>query len=239
MLLDVRDQIFDSGQVAIALPVRVIHSHTAILTVDLTQILLLTMNFRSLILAFCLTGGVFSWAVKAEAEPPVLAQVENTELSESLPWELFSPTAGKYVIDLPGNPEQQIGTSTILDRELEWNVNSVLVSAIDEVDLFEFYLVAYIDIPRKLRYEFSQKELLDATVASIIQDIEDEQISSTLEIEEIAFQGLPSRFLTAQGFGQYFAVNVSITDDRVYLLLGIDDDAANFEHFYNSFSLVP
>jgi len=235
----VRDQIFDLLPVAITLSVRAIRSHTSILTVNLTQILLFTMNLRSLILALCLTGGAFSWSVKAEAEPPTLAQVEKTEVRESLPWEMFSPTVGKYVIDLPGNPEKQTGTSMILERELEWNVNSVLVSAIDEVDLFEFYLVAYLDIPRKLRYEFSQKELLDATVTSIVNDVEDEQLQATLAIEEIAFQGLPARLLTGEGFGQYFVATVSMTGDRVYLLLGIDDDAVNFERFYNSFSLVP
>ena len=74
---------------------------------------------------------------------------------------------------------------------------------------------------------------------SVINDIEDEQLKTTLETEEIAFQGLPSRLLTGEGFGQYFVAILSITGDRIYLLLAIDDDAENFKHFYDSFSLIP
>jgi hypothetical protein len=45
--------------------------------------------------------------------------------------------------------------------------------------------------------------------------------------------------MSAEGLGQFLVFTLSITGDRLYLVLAIDDDQANFEHFYNSFSLVP
>jgi hypothetical protein len=197
------------------------------------------MNLRFVLLTLCLMGWGLSCPLKVKAEQPILAQLENAEASQSLPWQLFSSTPGKYVVDLPGTPEEKTGTSTVLGRELLWHLNEVTIPAIDEADLFEYYLVAYIDIPRGLRYEYSQRELLDSVVTTVVNDIQNEQLNATLETETIAYQGLPARLLTGQGFGQYFATILSVTSDRIYLLLAIDDDQANFEHFYNSFSLVP
>ncbi len=197
------------------------------------------MRLKLIILTICLMGMGLSYLPKVEAEPTAPKQSTNTENSQSLPWEMFSSTPGKYVIDLPGMPKKDTGTSNLLEQELNWQLNGVTVPAVDETDLFEYYLVAYADIPRRLRYDYSQKELLDSVVTSVINDIEDEQLKTTLETEEIAFQGLPSRLLTGEGFGQYFVAILSITGDRIYLLLAIDDDAENFKHFYDSFSLIP
>jgi hypothetical protein len=176
---------------------------------------------------------------KAAAEPPPLAQatVENTR--QTLPWQMVASTAGKYVVDLPGTPAEQTSTSSLLERDLQWQMSSVTIPAVDDADLFEYYLVAYADVPRSLRYEFAQKELLDAATTSVVDDIQDEQLNESLVIEEVAFQGLPARLLTAQGLGQYFVATLSLTGDRLYLLLAIDDDQANFEHFFNSLSLIP
>jgi hypothetical protein len=197
------------------------------------------MKLKLIILTLCLMGMGLSHSPKVEAQPTSSTQPTNTENSQSLSWQMFSSTPGKYVVDLPGTPTKDTGTSTLLERELSWQLNGVTVPAVNEADLFEYYLVAYSDIPRRLRYDHSQKELLDSVVTSVVNDIQDEQLKTTLKIEEIAFQGLPSRLLTGQGFGQYFVAILSITGDRVYLLLAIDDDSDNFEHFYNSFSLIP
>jgi hypothetical protein len=72
-----------------------------------------------------------------------------------------------------------------------------------------------------------------------VNDIQDEQLSATLAIEEIAYWGVPARLLTGQGLGQFVVMNLSTTGDRLYLLLAIDDDIANFEHFFNSFNFIP
>ncbi len=73
----------------------------------------------------------------------------------------------------------------------------------------------------------------------MVSDIQDEQLSTTLAIEAIAFQGLPARLMTAEGLGQFLVATLSTTGDRLYLVLAIDDDQANFEHFFESFSLIP
>ena len=197
------------------------------------------MNLKAVLFTLLLLGGGLSWPLKAEAEPPTLAQVEEAAASSSLPWQFFSSTAGQYVVELPGTPETQTSTSTLLDRELTWHMNGVTLPAVDEADLFEYYLVAYIDIPRSLRYEYSQKELLDAAIATVVDDIQDEQLSATLAVEEIAYWGVPARLLTGEGLGQYVVMNLSTTGDRLYLLLAIDDDLENFDHFFNSFNFVP
>lgn len=198
------------------------------------------MNLKFLSFTLCLICcGLFSPGIKAEQSTSILAQVDNAENSESLPWQVFSSTSGRFVVDLPGESLEQNSTSILLERELTWHMNAAVSLAVDESDLYEYYLVAYVDLPRGLRYNYSQKELLDAMADQIVNDIEDEEIKRTLVQEEIAFHGLPSRLMTAQGLGQYFAAILSITDNRMYLLLAIDDDEANFEHFYNSFSLVP
>jgi hypothetical protein len=197
------------------------------------------MKLKLIILTLCLMGMGLSYSPKVGAETTSPTQPSNNENSQSLSWQMFSSTSGKYVVDLPGTPAKETGTSTLLERELSWQLNGVTVPAVNETDLFEYYLVAYSDIPRRLRYDYSQKELLDSVVTSVVNDIQDEQLKTTLKTEEIAFQGLPSRLLTGQGFGQYFVAILSVTGDRVYLLLAIDDDSENFEHFYNSFSLIP
>jgi hypothetical protein len=201
------------------------------------------MNPKSTIFALCLIGCGLSLPLAAKAEPPILAQPDTQpeipENSQSLPWEFFNSTAGDYVVDLPGTPVEQSSTSSLLEHDLRWQMDSVTLPVVDEADLFEYYLVAYVDIPRGLRYENSQQELLDAAISTVVNDIEDEQLSSTLEIEPIAFRGVPARLLTGQGLGQSVVMTLSITGDRLYLLLAIDDDLANFEHFFNSFSFVP
>lgn len=197
------------------------------------------MNLKAVLFTLLLLGGGLSWPLKVKAEPTTLAQVETAAASSSLPWQFFSSTPGQYIVDLPGTPEEQTSTSTLLDRELTWHMSGVTVSAVGEADLFEYYLVAYIDIPRGLRYEYSQQELLDAATAMVLDDVQDEQLSETLEIEEIAYWGMPARLLTGEGFGQYVVMNLSTTGDRLYLLLAVDDDLANFEHFFNSFSFIP
>jgi hypothetical protein len=197
------------------------------------------MKLKLIILTLCLMGMGLSYSAKIGAEPTSPTQPSNNENSQSLSWQMFSSTPGKYVVDLPGTPTKDAGTSSLLERELSWQVNGVTVPAVNEADLFEYYLVAYGDIPRRLRYDYSQKELLDSVVTSVVNDIQDEQLKNTLKTEAIAFQGLPARLLTGQAFGQYFVAILSVTGDRVYLLLAIDDDLDNFEHFYNSFSLIP
>lgn len=197
------------------------------------------MKLKLIILTLCLMGMGLSYSPKVGAETTSPTQPSNTKNSQSLSWQMFSSTSGKYVVDFPERPAKETGTSTLLERELSWQLNGVTVPAVDEADLFEYYLVAYGDIPRRLRYDYSQKELLDSVVTSVVNDIQDEQLKTTLKTEEIAFQGLPSRLLTGKGFGQYFVAILSVTDDRVYLLLAIDDDLDNFEHFYNSFRLIP
>lgn len=180
---------------------------------------------------------LFPFSIKAEQF--ILSQVEISEDGQSLPWQVFSSTSGRYVVDLPGDPLEKTSSSNLLERELTWHMNEVVSLAVDESDLYEYYLVAYVDLPRGLRYEYSQKELLDTMADQIVNDIEDEEIKQTLAQEEVAYHGLPSRLMTAQGLSQYFAAILSITGDRFYLLLAIDDDEANFERFYDSFSLVP
>ena len=197
------------------------------------------MNLKVILLTLLLLGGGLSWPLKAKAEPPTLAQTEETEAASSLPWQIVSSTAGQYIVELPGMPEEQTSTSTLLDQELTWHMSGVTVPAVGEADLFEYYLVAYLDIPRSLRYEYSQQELLDAATATVLNDIQDDQLSQTLAIEEIAYWGVPARLLTGQGLGQFVVMNLSMTGDRLYLLLAIDDDIANFEHFFNSFNFIP
>jgi len=174
-----------------------------------------------------------------KAESATLAQTEKAAASSSLPWQLFSSTSGRYIVDLPGIPEAQTSTSMLLDQELSWHMNAVTLPAIDAADRFEYYLVAYIDIPRSLRYEYSPKALLDAAIATIASDIQDAQLSDTLEIEAIAYWGMPARLLTGAGAGQYVVMTLSMTGDRLYLLLAIDDDLASFEHFFTSFTPIP
>jgi hypothetical protein len=197
------------------------------------------MKLNLILLTLCLLGcGLFSpTKAAAEQSPPAQSAVEDVD--QTLPWQLVASTTGKYVVDLPGTPAEQTSTSSLLERDLEWHMSSVTLPAINDTDLFEYYLVAYADVPRSLRYEFSQKELLDAATTRVVNDIQDEQLNESLVIEEVAFQGLPARLLTAQGLGQYFVATLSLTGDRLYLLLAIDDDQANFEHFFNSLSLVP
>lgn len=178
------------------------------------------------------------WIPSVTASVPS-KQPEVADAVPALPWQFFSSTAGKYVVDLPGSATEETGTSSVLERELRWQMRAVTRPAIDETDLFEYYLVAHADIPRSLRYAYSQKDLLDAVVTSVVNDIQDKQLSTTLKTEEIAYKGLPSRLLTGEGFGQGFVAILSITDDRLYLLLAVDDDPANFEHFYTSFNLIP
>jgi hypothetical protein len=197
------------------------------------------MDLRKTLVTLCLTGFGLSFPLQATAEPLLLSQQQPSEDRQLLPWQSSPSTSGNYIVDLPGPPLEQTSTSPLLERELRWQMASVTLSAVDESDLFEYYLVAYADIPRSLRYEFSQKELLDAAADRVANDIQDEQISATLTVEEIAFQGLPSRLMTAEGWGQFLVATLSIAGDRLYLVLAIDDDQANFEHFYNSFSVVP
>jgi len=187
---------------------------------------------------FLLGFSLFS-PVKALAEQPFLAQTPLEVSGQPLPWQVVTSTEGKYVVDFPGTPTEQTSTSTLLERDLRWHMSAVTIPAIDDADLFEYYLVAYADVPRSLSYEFSQRELLEAAAASIVNDIQDQQLNDTLVTEEIAFHGLPAQLLTAQGLGQYFVATLSLTGDRFYLLLAIDDDQVNFEHFFNSLSLVP
>lgn len=197
------------------------------------------MNLKTVLFTLLLLGGGLSWPLKVEAEPTTLAQVETAAASSSLPWQFFNSTAGDYVVDLPGTPVEQSSTSPLLERELRWQMSSVTLPAVDEADLFEYYLVAYADIPRGLRYEHSQQELLDAAIATVVSTIQDEQLSATLAIEPIAYWGVPARLLTGEGLGQYVVMNLSTTGDRLYLLLAIDDDVENFEYFFNSFSFIP
>lgn len=197
------------------------------------------MNIRTTLLTLCLLSFGLSFPLKVAAEPILLSQPEFPEDRQLLPWQLSPSTSGNYIVDLPGTPLEQTSTSALLERELRWQMASVTLPAADESDLFEYYLVAYADIPRSLRYEFSQKELLDAAATSVVNDIQDEQLSATLTIEEVAFQGLPSQLMTAEGLGQFLVATLSTTGDRLYLVLAIDDDQANFEHFYNSFRLIP
>ncbi len=197
------------------------------------------MKLNLILLTLCLLGCSLLSPTKAVAEHPPLAQAAVEDMGQTLPWQMVASTAGKYVVDLPGTPAEQTSTSSLLERDLQWQMSSVTIPAVDDADLFEYYLVAYADVPRSLRYEFAQKELLDAATTSVVDDIQDEQLNESLVIEEVAFQGLPARLLTAQGLGQYFVATLSLTGDRLYLLLAIDDDQTNFEHFFNSLSLVP
>jgi hypothetical protein len=195
------------------------------------------MKKRWIALALLLAGS--GWSLPLVAAEPPTPQAETVANRQSLSWQPAPSTAGKFVVDLPGTPTEQTSISSLLEREVTWHMTAVTVPAIDETDLFEYYLVAYADVPRSLRYEFSQKELMDAAAASVVADIEDEQLQQTLAVEEIAFQGLPSRLMTGEGLGQFFAATLSLTGDRLYLLLAIDDDQANFEHFYDSFCFIP
>ncbi len=197
------------------------------------------MKLRLMIPILCLLGYSLLSPVKTAAEAPPIAQSALENTGQTLPWKLVTSTPGKYVVDLPGTPAEQISTSPLLERNLQWHMSSVTIPAVDDKDLFEYYLVAYADVPRSLRYNFSQKQLLDAATTSVVNDIKDDQLSTTLTVEEVAFQGLPSRLLTARGLGQYFVATLSLTGDRLYLLLAIDNDQANFERFFNSLSLVP
>jgi hypothetical protein len=138
-----------------------------------------------LFLPYCLIGSGLSLPIAAKAETPTLAQQEPAENSSSLPWEFFSSTAGDYVVDLPGTPVEQSSTSSLLERELRWQMSSVTLPAVDEADLFEYYLVAYADIPRSLRYEYSQQELLDAATTTVVNDIQDERLNATLRLTRL------------------------------------------------------
>jgi hypothetical protein len=150
------------------------------------------MNLRTTLLTLCLICFGLSFPLKAAAEPALLSQQESFEDRQLLPWQSSPSTSGNYIVDLPGTPLEQASTSPLLERELRWQMASVTLPAVDESDLFEYYLVAYADIPRSLRYEFSQKEVLDAAATSVVNDIQDERLNETLAIEEVVFQGLPS-----------------------------------------------
>ncbi|NJL49892.1 MAG: hypothetical protein HC929_23955 [Leptolyngbyaceae cyanobacterium SM2_5_2] len=92
--------------------------------------------------------GLGPWALRGQGDPPALAQSETAETIASLPWQFFSSTPGRYIVDLPGMATEQTSTSTLLDRELVWHMSAVTVPAIDKTDLFEYYLVADLDIPQ-------------------------------------------------------------------------------------------
>ncbi|WP_035984924.1 hypothetical protein [Leptolyngbya sp. KIOST-1] len=102
---------------------------------------------KSILFTLFLLGSILSFLPAARAEQPVLAQQESAENSQALPWQPSSPISGRYLVDLPGTPVEQTGTSTLLNHELRWHMRSVTRPAVDEIDLFEYYLVAYADIP--------------------------------------------------------------------------------------------
>lgn len=117
------------------------------------------MRFRLLISTLCLT--VCGLSLPAMAIHPHRTKQEVTITSQGLPWQTFSSTTGRYLVDFPGTPIEQTGSSTLLGYDLHWHMNSVTLPAVDETDVFEYYMVAHIDLPRGLPYKFSQQEIKD------------------------------------------------------------------------------
>lgn len=175
--------------------------------------------------------------------PAVIAQ-STSDLDASvgfqdLPWQQLSSDSGRYLVDLPGSPVRDTATSVLLNQELQWQINSVTTTTTDDTDLFEYYFIAYADLPRSLSYQYSQETILNAAVAEVTENIQAPDIRTTFTDEPIAYNGLPSRLMTAEGYGQYVISSLSITGDRLYLLIAVDDDIQNFTHFFDSVIFVP
>jgi hypothetical protein len=182
-------------------------------------------------------------AVPALAAPfPQVKQDTGSELQSDLSWQLVSSTAGRFLVELPGAPEEKTGTLTVLNTELTWHTMAVKIPTVDRadgVDLFEYYMVSYADLPRRLTYEHSQKAILDAVVNSLVTTLDNPDILQTLTTDEIAFRGLPARLMTADCFEQFCVGGVMMTNDRLYLTLAIDDDRDSFKYFFESLTFVP
>lgn len=179
----------------------------------------------------------------AQTQPVPQTQPETaTATQPTLPWQLVTSTSGRFLVELPGTPEANTGTLTVLNTELTWHTTAVTLPTVDSPegsDLFEYYMVAYADLPRRLTYEHSQKSILDAVVANLVAELDNAEIRQTLQVEEVAFKGLPARFLTADCFEQFCVGGIAITGDRLYLALAIDDQRESFEHFFESLIFTP
>jgi hypothetical protein len=179
----------------------------------------------------------------AEMAPlPQAKQDTPPDAQPILPWQLVTSTPGRYLVELPGPPEEKTSTTPLLGVELNWFTHSVTIPTVDEpdgVDLFEYYMVSYADLPRELSYEYSQKEILDAMVAQLIDELEDDEIRATLETEAVAFKGLPARVMTADCFEQFCVGGIALTPDRLYVALAIDDDLESFDYFFESLTFIP
>lgn len=159
-----------------------------------------------------------------------------------LPWQLVTSTPGRYLVELPGTPQEETSTTPLLNTELNWVTTAVTIPTVDEpdgVDLFEYYMVSYAYLPPQLSYKYSQEEILDAAVAQVVEELDDDEIRQTLSIEAVAFKGLPSRLMTADCFEQFCVGGIALTSDRLYVILAIDDDLESFDYFFESLTFLP
>ena len=187
----------------------------------------------------CVILGFLHLLGSAINQPPARAQSAEDTASTFETWIPFSTTSGGYYAEFPVQPDPKTSTSELLDTELTWQMQLAASKAETEEDLPEVYMVAYADLPKQMTYFNSQKDILDAAVTAVIEGIESQQLKDTLEVEEKAYNGLPTRVLTGEGLGQFVVAGLSITGDRLYLMLALDDDSESFLHFFQTLSFVP
>jgi hypothetical protein len=100
------------------------------------------MNLKAVLFTLLLLGGGLSWPLKAKAEPPTLAQVEEAAASSSYPGSSSHRPLASMWLSCRERRKTRISTSTLLRSGTDLAHERRYLPAVDEADLFEYYLVA-------------------------------------------------------------------------------------------------
>lgn len=162
-----------------------------------------------------------------------LAQTPDrpTPPPDSPSWETVTSPAGRYSVQMPGQPASSVLPLTVDGTPLNWQIQHY-EQPTTPGERPEDYLVAYADLPPSFTANRTPDAILDATAAAMnnhprLQGLFRQQ-------RPLTFNGYPSRVLFGERNGNTIAANLTLVGDRLYLGLVSSDEREDFEDFFSS-----
>jgi hypothetical protein len=167
---------------------------------------------------FFLTGFLFAGAVCAEDKP-------------APKWEEFKSEPGRFSVQLPGKPSEQVRTAKTSGGMVMLHFFTVQTDKVA-------YMVGYVDYPAATVQEQGPDTLLEGNRDSFIATVK-----GKLNLDKkITLDGNPGREITVEtDQGPKFRLREFVVKERVYQVLARSSDLTQPEvaRFEDSFKLLP
>jgi hypothetical protein len=193
------------------------------------------------ILAIAVNSFPFAVQATESDRQTLISQAAETDRETQSGWYLFTSTAGKLQVEMPGFPTQFSEEQSFNDRTFLWNLAEVLIPSKTQPQPKKgaYYLVGYTDLAEDYLRTKGKDEVFDAQAKYIFEEIfRQGEIPKFREQEKVTKDDIEGKVYIGEAFEQNLILVLYLVDQRLYLNFLITDNRANMERFLSSFYVL-